>query len=300
MTREELLASFEAAAARVVPLEGLGRLERLRAIGAPYAAYLLKRALAPRAAARLFCGARLRCGEARHSAALHLFGLLEAPAEVKLARWLIKTLKPDETFLDVGANFGFYSLLASELIDPAKGSAHAFEPVPWVNEALAANLRGTVARQHKLALSDKAGSFDFDQAPPTHPGGSTFDAAACLEPGSKLLDFARIKVEASTLDAFCAEHRLKPTLIKIDVEGAEDRVIAGGKRTLAGGNPAVVIEVWKPPVVNKTHRAAIAALKSLGYGAHVLTDGGGLAPLDSAGIERELSGGETANLVFKK
>jgi FkbM family methyltransferase len=297
MNRDELRAAFEKAAASVVPLEGLGRAARLKLLKGRYASYLAKRFLAPGSPARLFSGRALLCGRPEHSAALHLFGVLEAPAELKLARHLLGSLKKDDVFFDVGANFGYYSLLAADLVGT---EVQAFEPVPWVHELLVKNAAGLKIKAHRLAVSDAPGELSFDEAPPTHPGGSTIDAAACLEPGSKLLDFRRITVTATTLDEFHAKSGLMPTVIKIDVEGAENRVIAGGRKTLGEGSPSVIIEVWKPPVVNKTHHEAIASLRALGYRAHALTDMGGLAPLDDSGIARELSGGETANLVFKK
>lgn len=297
MTREALLAAFEAAAARVVPLDGMSKLARLSRLKGRYASYALRRLTPGPSTAPLFWGKPMRTGPAGHSAPLHLFGLLEASAELKLTRWLIKTLDPSDAFVDVGANFGFYSLLAQEL---GVAKIAAFEPVPAVFALLTENASGTRIEPRRLAVSDREGRIAFDEAPPTHPGGSTVDAAAWVAPGSPMLDFKRIEVDATTLDAFCAAGKFVPTVVKIDVEGAEDRVVAGARATLTRHSPSVVIEVWKPPVVNKTHHAAIASLRALDYRAHAITDGGGLAPLDDAGVSRELSGGETANLVFKK
>ena len=277
------------------------RLKRVRALNVRYVKYLFCRFVIPGSAkARLFWGKKYLWGPPEHSSSMHFYGLLEHPAEVRLTRFLIRTLADDDVFIDVGANFGFYSLLAAELVK--SGRICSFEPVPYVFESLARNARsaGMNVQVVDSAVSDRVGVLDFDQAPACRHTGSSFDEESSRVPGAPRFAFTRIKVRSTTLDSFCAQNGLVPTVIKIDVEGSENLVIAGARATLASAAPTVILEVLKPPNKNQNHRDAARFLQDIGYRPHVLTDEGGLRPLDAAALEKEFSSGETANLVFRK
>jgi len=58
-------------------------------------------------------------------------------------------------------------------------------------------------------------------------------------------------VRAITLDAYCAEHDLYPSFVKVDVEGHEWEVIAGARDVIAKAHPTVLIEVWADEELNK-------------------------------------------------
>ena len=49
--------------------------------------------------------------------------------ENETAKWLISQLGPNSVFLDVGANYGYFSLMASHVVEP-NGHVHSFEPIP--------------------------------------------------------------------------------------------------------------------------------------------------------------------------
>lgn len=229
---------------------------------------------------------------------MYLFGVLEHTAEVRLTRFMIRTLAEDDVVFDVGANFGFYSLLAAELV--TKGRVCAFEPVPFVYESLAKNAAAAHVKAVNRAVCDRVGVLDFDQAPESRHTGSSFNEEGSREPGAPLFEFKKIKVQATTIDAFRRESGLTPTVIKIDVEGAEKLVIEGARETLAAAAPTIILEVWKPPTDNRNHREAAVILQRLGYRPHALTDDGGLRALDAAALEEEFSGGEASNLIFRK
>jgi hypothetical protein len=55
-----------------------------------------------------------------------------------------------------------------------------------------------------------------------------------------------IEVESVTLDAFCAEKKIKPAFIKIDVEGAEFQVVRGAERLLREARPKLVLALHPP------------------------------------------------------
>lgn len=223
------------------------------------------------------------------------FYLAGAPGgpEYKLVRWLIRTLKADDCFYDAGANYGFFTMLAGEFIG-AKGEIHAFEPVPEIHARLRKNApearvvdaalwdRSGAATLYRHRLSDALNTLDADVA--------AIDAA-----GAK----GKTEVRCTTLDEYAKEHR-PPTVIKIDVEGGEKRLIAGGLETFRAARPAVAMEVWAGANGERFSLPACRALLELGYAAHALNKDGTRAPLSAADLPAFLKSMPAAwdNLVF--
>ena len=128
---------------------------------------------------------------------------------------------------DIGASVGIVSACLAKL--PNVKAIHAFEPIPASFEALTKRVGGRPQVQcHNMALSDGAGirtmylSRSADSSsmlPPT-------DDALAEFPGIEAEN--RIEVEVTRLDDYVEEHCLpQPDLIKIDVQGYEDRVLRG-------------------------------------------------------------------------
>ena len=101
---------------------------------------------------------------------------VDSDAEVRLARFLLRTLGAGGVFFDVGANLGYYSLLASRLVGDS-GRVLAFEPAPHILPLLEANVghRKNVSIVRK-ALSAAGGSMDFHVAPDNLIGSSSLQA----------------------------------------------------------------------------------------------------------------------------
>lgn len=151
-------------------------------------------------------------------------------------------------FVDVGANIGYYSLLASAY-NPAL-IVLAFEPSPTPFRHLVKNLklngRSTVTPV-PVALSDHNGSIDFYAA--RNPKYPQFDQIGGT--GSGLADHAsvhgasdRVKAHAQKLDTYWTENNIGDSvgLIKIDVEGAELSVIEGATSLIERDRPVVIFE----------------------------------------------------------
>ena len=97
----------------------------------------------------------------RMSSGLYFFGVLHGE-ELKIVKFLIKNFKENDNFYDIGANYGFYTLLAQEFI--IKVEIHAFEPLPKIFEILEKNaqikkFKNTFLNQ--IALYDKNGEIEF-------------------------------------------------------------------------------------------------------------------------------------------
>jgi FkbM family methyltransferase len=127
------------------------------------------------------------------------------------------------TIVDVGANVGYYSLLAADLVGPA-GRIYAFEPDSRSYEYLLHNLKTNHANNVfavKMAITDRAGTENFLQ-------GDVEQSYVTDVPGKATVD-----VEATTLDAFFASEGWPPVdLIKMDIEGSEHAALQGMRETV--------------------------------------------------------------------
>ncbi|HLM66817.1 MAG TPA: FkbM family methyltransferase, partial [Longimicrobium sp.] len=151
--------------------------------------------------------------------------ILNGTYEPEQTRLFEQHIRPGGTVLDVGANVGYYTLLASVLAGDA-GRVHAFEPEPRNAEFLrrhaAINRRANVTVR-QAAVSDRAGTARFDFGSGSGTG--------------RLAHAGAIEVRTLRLDDYCTEHGLAPTAVKIDVEGAEVAVLEGARGMLERYRP---------------------------------------------------------------
>ncbi len=170
---------------------------------------------------------------------------------------LLDTLAPDDgVFYDIGANWGFFSLLIASR-PGFRGAVHAFEPLAEI----AADLESLVSQAglaervhcHQIALSDRTGGGTMDT------GRGVHSALARLGNGG---GGDGEKVETRRLDDLSLA---PPELIKIDVEGHEARLIEGGRGLLETARPAVVFETWHRPDAPPETLAPFELLQDLGY-----------------------------------
>lgn len=144
-------------------------------------------------------------------------------------------LKPGNVFVDVGANAGYFSLLAAKTIGK-HGRVYAFEPAPETYKELVNNIHLNQfenIKTYPIAASNYQGSIDFSIAPETHKGLSSFRTIA----GSK-----KLTVPTMQLDNV-VDFPLEIDLVKIDVEGAECRVLSGMNRIIRRCKPDFIIEI---------------------------------------------------------
>jgi FkbM family methyltransferase len=157
---------------------------------------------------------------------------------------MLAHLQPGDVVWDVGANIGWFSLLAARAVGDA-GMVTAFEPsvtnASWLERNGVRNgLQVTVVC---AAVSDTSGWARFD--------GST-------SLGGHLSSSGRSVVPTVSLDEWAAEHG-SPAFVKIDVEGAEVAVLKGAKRLLAGDRPVILCEA------HGTQNEIASILRDSGY-----------------------------------
>ena len=159
-----------------------------------------------------------------------------ASLEPELAR-LGALVGPGDVVVDVGANIGVYSLLAARIVGPT-GVVVGLEPNPSMLAVLHANARRNgfdALRVRGLALGDANGEAVFYEnfGKPNSFSLSRRDAAA-----------GGWSVLVARLDDVVAWERLpRVDLVKIDAEGGETAILAGGSGTLARHRPLVIAEV---------------------------------------------------------
>ncbi len=216
------------------------------------------------------------------------FELPLTPQEIKLTKFFVKNLKENDVFYDIGANFGFYTHLALEFCR----EVHSFEPLPEEFENLINNLKdGKRIFLNNLALSNTISTAKLKLA-----NGSSSIILEIKEKVLKGYD-KEIEVKTTTLDEYLKTHN-PPTILKIDVEGAENLVIEGGINFFKNNSPIIAMEIWGDKSgYNLNHKKAVEILKGLGYKSYKINNNGELCLLENINFS-EIP--DNDNLVFKK
>jgi FkbM family methyltransferase len=192
---------------------------------------------------------------------LYVFGVWEPD----ITHWLTEHLRPGDVVVDIGANIGYFSLLAATCVGPT-GKVLAFEPVPSIADLLTANVqRNDLAVDvHRVVVGDAVGSTEIFRSAGTNIGRSgTSGGAGTVSEGSVPV------VRAA--DAIDKELWERIRFIKIDVEGDERRVLRGLEPLLAALSPdaAVFVEVTPSDLEARGESAdeLMATMRGLGFEA---------------------------------
>ena len=158
---------------------------------------------------------------------------------------IARILGPGDGFIDLGANAGFFTLVGIKRVGPA-GWVVSVDPDPFNCASLAAQiglneLKNCVVLQQ--AVADQAGTLKFAFAVGGDSTGHLADAG----------NAAAMDVSATTLDAICETHG-KPKLVKVDVEGAEVRVLRGAARTIESIRPTWLLELHSDDLGREVRR----------------------------------------------
>jgi FkbM family methyltransferase len=147
-------------------------------------------------------------------------------------------IRPGAHVLDVGAFNGLYALGAAMRVGNA-GRVVAVEASPRTAHRLRSNVRANALERVitvvEAVCADRAGQRLVFH---TSDDGSMIDSAVGGGPGSSALE-----LPTTTIDRMVGELGLKPSVIKIDVEGYEDLVICGAAETLERFHPTVFVEL---------------------------------------------------------
>jgi FkbM family methyltransferase len=152
--------------------------------------------------------------------------------------FLSEALRPGDVFFDIGAYMGEYALLASKLVEPG-GCVYAFEPDPAARHLLQRNVAVNAVSNVRVlpyAVTDREGTAWLD-------GPAWLDSRRLGSSDSTVTpEGGVVEIRTVTLNRFCEEHKIYPTVVKIDTPGGESRVLAGGIDVLRDAR-AIVIEL---------------------------------------------------------
>jgi FkbM family methyltransferase len=187
-------------------------------------------------------------------------------------RFLRARLAPGSRCVDIGANYGCYTLALAKAAGPA-GRVWSVEPssgtAAWLRQSVEINEFAHVTIVQK-ALSDRIGT-----------------ARLSIEANSELNSLSgggsgpTEEVPLTTLDTLAAEHDWDGIdFVKLDAEGEEERIVAGGAKFFAAHSPLVMFEIRHGERLNL---ALVDRLASVGYAPYRLLSGENvLAPWDPA------------------
>ena len=187
-----------------------------------------------------------------------LDGMYEHRELAVLSRELFPLLARDSTALDIGANIGNHANFFADYFDRVV----AFEPNPTVASVLRANSMGRIFEVVEIGLSDAPGRLNFVENPQNIGASRITD------------QHSSIKIKVDSLDSLVEPLKLhNVAFVKIDVEGHEDRVIAGAAQLLSTLKPIIAMEGLYHSDREKGVRVS-ALLRELGYRHfYALSDG---------------------------
>ena len=187
--------------------------------------------------------------------------LSPAGYETQMSSLIKGLMRKDDVFVDVGANEGYFSVLAS--LASGGGRVFSLEPqsrlVPVIEENLRLNGCRKATVSH-LALSDKIGTATLHLQASTNTGSSGFF-------NSRKRGLGHENVPTMRLDDYFAENRIdRVRLMKVDCEGAEKLVMEGARATLSARTVDILAWEYHPGIVSDEEIAQMDAfLKDCGY-----------------------------------
>lgn len=183
--------------------------------------------------------------------------------------WLCsRLLRSGDCFLDIGANYGEVGMFAAKFVGPA-GQVHIVEPQPELVRLIrfSADLNGfSHVHVHEIGLSNKEGEFQLS-VPSGDSSRASFDVQFASEsancPG-EIVNSLSVKVRNA--GAFLEElHLPQIRILKLDVEGYEEKVLSGAFNFLRKNRPDMVIFESHGRGMPFFERGEVKILSSLGY-----------------------------------
>lgn len=174
---------------------------------------------------------------------------------------LCGSLKEGDTLIDVGANIGYYTILAAKRVGP-RGRVIAFEPEPNNFAILKRNVEAngfTNVILEQKALSNKPGTLRLYLEEENKGGHKVFQFGSARP---------FVEVEAVRLDDYLKEYKGRIDLIKIDTEGAEGAILEGMQKTLRRHHGVTLLVEFFPKLLHSFGSDAgqvLANLQALGF-----------------------------------
>ena len=197
--------------------------------------------------------------------------------ERKETEYVRQIVRPGWVCVDVGACFGWYSVLLGQAVGES-GQVHAFEPVKpnfeCLTENVALNEAGNV-QINNLALSNRPGKLQLFLP--------LDGVSASIRPHASLSKCAVLESDVTTLDAYAEWARFtRLDFLKADIEGGELLFLEGGRKTLQQFKPILLLEIQAHSTRLFGHEPAVifSFLQDLGYRGSYIAEDGSLVPIE--------------------
>lgn len=196
---------------------------------------------------------------------LQVFGVHEPLATETYQRFL----KEDDHVIDIGANIGYYLFAAAKVLGN-KGKFLAFEPLPSNFSVLERNIQSLDIPKDRIqmwpwAIGDTNGTAKFYESKMPNWGG-LFQDDKLQQTGTITVEVRRLDEVIESVDGF------KPSVLRMDVEGAELLVLAGAKKLIRTYKPMLFIEFHTFAIGMNGVETALDEFQSIGYREGVLIE----------------------------
>jgi FkbM family methyltransferase len=211
--------------------------------------------------------------------------------ESDVSMLMLNVLRSGDVVFDVGANCGYFSVLAASLVGP-RGHVMAMEPAPSCLARLKANLQRNALANVSVVekvVTDRAGETIFHLNRDNNGGHALWNPGEWPDNNLTRANPASLSLAATTLDAEWKSRALNlPKLIKIDTEGAEERVLRGAQELVSDCKvPFVVAELHEFGLqkLGSTQASLRALMENFGYSTFSLYFSGAMPKFVPRGCE---------------
>lgn len=212
--------------------------------------------------------------------AIMLFGQWEE----WITKQFIAAIKPGMTVLDIGANCGYYSLIAGMLVHPG-GSVHAFEPVPFHHKrflkSVAVNGMAGRVHLHRVMLSNERGEEEVKTN--SEEGG----AVITYHGVSEICETAVVKVPKGILTDYLPQ--LKADVIKIDIDGGEPYIMDSLLQVIDNSGPMTIFMEYFPIAWGIDPLIILNKFVHRGFKINILHYDGRVEPVEAEALRSQIS-----------
>ena len=192
--------------------------------------------------------------------------------DLKLTKFIVDNLKPGQVFIDAGANYGWYSVLAAAL----GAKVYAFEPTRKVYKSLAKNAEGKNITPYQKAVWSSNGEMSFNDFGDEHSVSNTLVSDPKR---NNSVNEWRSSTSAYTVPTVSLDDIPKADFIKLDCEGVEYEILSATKKALEH-KPILAVELLDVTRKNGIAQKIIDLLAQKGYRGYYITSDFKLEPIE--------------------
>lgn len=191
--------------------------------------------------------------------------------ELETERHILKFAKEATCFVDIGANIGYFSLMLAHKFPNLP--VISFEPNPNNIHFLKKNIELNQLKNitlNEICLADKVGQVEFAVPPLNESGWGRIGGTS-----TPLKGFTKVIAKCETLDHMLEQgefEKVKPSLLKMDIEGFEELALRGAESFLKKFKPILCIELNDPCLLENgsSSQNVMKYLSTLGYESFII------------------------------